>query len=76
MGVVSVATTGATLTDMQRDFLRGIHFDLLIQEVERRGHQVCLHTICRFSRDRLPTGWPPLADEEGLPFDASEDTRS
>jgi hypothetical protein len=72
VSAVSIATADVTLTDMQRDFLRAISFDLLIQEVERRGHQVCLHQICRFSRDRLPTGWPPLADGD-LPFDAERD---
>ena len=65
----------AELADTHRALLRTMDWALILSEVERRGPQVCLHTICRFSTYRLPPGYPPLADAD-VPFDALEDTRS
>ena len=68
-------SSAAELADTHRALLRTLPWDLILSEVERRGHQVCLHTVCKFSVDRLPAGYPPWGDED-LPFDALEDTRS
>ncbi len=64
----------AELADLHRQLLRTVDWDLIVQECARRGHQVCLHQICRFSTDRPPSGYPPLGDDD-LPFDAGKDTR-
>lgn len=69
-----IGTVQSMLTDaaIARAALTFISLDLIVQECARRGHQVCLHTICRLRRDALPVGYPPLADDD-LPFNAERD---
>lgn len=69
-----IGTAYSLLSNVQvaRAALAFVSLDLLVLELQRRGHQVCLHTICGLGkRDALPLGYPPLADydDESLPFD-------
>jgi hypothetical protein len=68
------AAIARVVTEQQRAMLRTVSLDLLVQECARRGHQVCLHTICRLAVDRLPPGYPPLADDD-ITFNAEADRR-
>ena len=51
-----------------RAALQAIHFDLLVQEVERRGWRVCMNSACGVG---VPVVFPPMGDED-LPFDGSD----
>ena len=63
------AAVARIVADQQRAALRTIPMDLIEQEVYRRGRIVCVASACRFG-DRLPTGYPPRAeDDEALPFE-------
>lgn len=70
----NIGTAYDLLTNVHaaRAALTFVSLDLIVQECARRGHQVCLHTICRLRRDALPVGYPPLADDD-LPFNAERD---
>ena len=46
----------AELTDTHRRLLTTIHFDLLVQEVERRGWRVCMNSACGLG---VPAVFPP-----------------
>lgn len=98
-----IGTAYDLLTDARiaRAALTFISLDLIVQECARRGHQVCLHQVCRLTKQKviawhdeplteetlpfdaertvrlssLPPGYPPLADEDALPFDG-EDRRT
>jgi hypothetical protein len=68
----SMTTTDGRAAE-HRALLRTIPMDLLEQEIYRRGRIVCVASRCRYG-DRLPPGYPPLADDD-VPFDG-KDTRS
>ena len=53
-------SAAAELTDTHRPLLRMLSFDLLVQEVERRGWRVCVAPQCRY--DVLPAAYPPMGD--------------
>jgi hypothetical protein len=66
LGVAWQALPAAVLATAHRALLRTIDWALILAEVERRGHQVCLHNICKFSADCLPSAdYTP----EARPFD-------
>lgn len=71
----NIGTAYDLLTNVQvaRAALTFVSLDLIVQECARRGHQVCLHQICRLTK-RQVTAWhdEPLT-EETLPFDAERD---
>lgn len=74
MVAIDVSDSGPSPAVVHGVLLRAMDWNLILAEVERRGHQVCLHQICKFSADRPPAGYPPPADAD-LPFDAGEDRR-
>ncbi len=66
---VPVRSPDAELADSHRALLKIMAWDLVVQEVERRGWRVCVASSCRY--DRLPDGYPPYADDD-LPFDGED----
>lgn len=63
--------TDADRTHQAYELLRTVPLDLLVRECNRRGHQVCLHQLCRLTQQRV-VKWYEMTEEE-IPFDAERD---